>query len=121
MRGGARVAPDRRPEDERDAARRARRRRRPGARRGPTSPATTARKRPDAASRPTRALARAHDGERQRRSAQRAAVAHAAADEREHDVLGRVQRGERAVRKAGAWLVTNRTGRGSPLTAAPSS
>ena len=96
VRRGARVAPDRGPEHERDAARGARPRRRPGARRGPRAP------RPPPGSARTRrgahaALRRAQHGERQRRVAlDRAAVAHVAADQREHDVLLLVQRRERA-------------------------
>ena len=90
MRRRARVAPDRRPQHERCGARRKRR----GARRGRRS-----RRRPRRSAGASRATARcggkiARNGSSARGPA--AAVAHVAADQREHHVLALVQRLERA-------------------------
>ncbi len=95
MRGGAGMRPDRRPQHERDTgAARARigGRQCDAARQSGDDGAEAARGRePQHA-----ALGRPHDGERQLAVARSAAVAHAAADQREHHVLALVQRRERA-------------------------
>ena len=93
--GRARVAPDRRPQHERDAPARRRRRRR-GARR-----ARRARRPPRGSGRRRRAgrrraAAGGSRGNGSSRARAAAAVAHVAADQREDDVLALVQRLERA-------------------------
>ena len=95
MRGGARVAPDRRPEHERDAGR-ARAEIRGGERDAARQPGDHGAEAARRGEPPDRALGWAQDRERGVVDGDRAPVAQAAADEREHDVLGRVQGGEGA-------------------------
>ena len=96
MRGGARVAPDRRPQDERDA----RRARAPSVGGGQRDAAREPGDHRAVAARcgepRDAALARAEHGNGSSPRPAAAAVAHAAADQREDDVLALVQRGERA-------------------------
>ena len=110
VRGGARVAPDRRPEHEGDAccacARVGGRERRPA--RDPGDHGAVAAGRGDPGDRPLR---RGDHGEGQFLGSSAAAVAKIAADQREDDVLVRSWSAANApIRNGGAWFVTNRTG-----------
>ena len=111
VRGGSRVRPDRRPEHERDTGAAGRRRTQPGSATRPDSPAITARKRPEAASRTTpRWLGRTTGNGRSPPPAP--PPCRTSPPMSANTTSSRSCSAANApTRNGGAWLVTNRTGR----------